>query len=445
MLTFLELYQTVLGFVFFKLYNDVGLVYPPPLDLKKDEGAAGVGAFSLQDASKQIEVVTNKAKVVEVDGRKVSGKDVRQAIKNVAATIPADTTEGQLSAEKGTVDEQDEEFVQQPSKSDNQAVSLPTLQSLSSLPQTLSTSLFSPYTFFLSRETSRPVFEFLVRSFGGRIGWPSSSGSGSPFEEDDEAITHVIIDRPIVNVPNETDEQRTLRRRRKYVQPQWVVDCINAGRVLLEEPYLQGKTLPPHLSPFGERQGAYEPLEDVAAGAEDVEMEAEEDEDEDEEIANASDDEVAKAEVAALKAVAEAEDAAALRAAELAAEAAGVDHGAFEKQVAKSKKAKAKAPQQADGDVEKDMNKMMMSNKQKKLYEKMKYSNAKKATEVRILFSMLSSDTDWFCSDPIWKKNGNHFANRVGSRLRNLLSQFLRVDLYCLCFTVSRYALLSPY
>ena len=46
MLTFLELYQTMLGFVFFKLYTDAGLVYPPPLDTKKDEGAAGAGVGS---------------------------------------------------------------------------------------------------------------------------------------------------------------------------------------------------------------------------------------------------------------------------------------------------------------------------------------------------------------------------------------------------------------
>jgi hypothetical protein len=34
MLTFLELYQTLLGFVFFKLYTDAGPVYPPPLRTK---------------------------------------------------------------------------------------------------------------------------------------------------------------------------------------------------------------------------------------------------------------------------------------------------------------------------------------------------------------------------------------------------------------------------
>jgi pescadillo protein len=49
MLTFVELYQTLLGFVFFKLYSDISLVYPPPLSLNKDEAGAGVGAFTLED------------------------------------------------------------------------------------------------------------------------------------------------------------------------------------------------------------------------------------------------------------------------------------------------------------------------------------------------------------------------------------------------------------
>ncbi|KAJ2966844.1 hypothetical protein NUW54_g13689 [Trametes sanguinea] len=87
MLTFLELYQTLLGFVFFKLYTDAGLVYPPPLDVQKDEGAAGVGAFNLQEAKVNRPATTAaKSKVVEVDGKRISSKDVRQTIKSISAS-----------------------------------------------------------------------------------------------------------------------------------------------------------------------------------------------------------------------------------------------------------------------------------------------------------------------------------------------------------------------
>ncbi|CAK5265295.1 unnamed protein product [Mycena citricolor] len=375
MLTFLELYQTLLGFVCFKLYTDVGLVYPPPLDNTKDETGAGVGAFNLQNAGQVTAPSVSKTKVVEVEGRKISSKDVRQAIKSMAGAETDEAEDTIPDANEMDVDEADEEFVPQQSTSEPQTTApLPTLKALEALPQSLTTSLFSPYSFWLSRETSRPIFEFLIRSFGGRIGWPSSSGSGSPFDESDESITHVIIDRPVVERTNETAEERERRLRRKYVQPQWVVDCINAGKILLEEPYLQGSTLPPHLSPFGEYQGAYDPSSAAAVGVEeDLESEVEDD-------AVMEEDEDQSAEKSALRAAAAATDDAALRAAELAAEAAGVDYGDFEKEVRKSRK-KTSAPKETGDEAEKDMNKMMMSNKQKKLYEKMKYSQNKKTAE----------------------------------------------------------------
>lgn len=384
MLTFLELYQTILGFVFFKLYTDAGLVYPPPLDTQKDEGGAGVGAFSLQDANHSATPVV-AAKDVKVDGKKVSSKDVRQTIKHIVASAPPAGEGDTMVVDTYTnAAEADEEFVAQPSTSDLHAPTiLPTLQSINALPQTISTDLFAPYTFFLSRESSRPIFEFIVRSFGGRIGWPASSGSGSPFDDTDDSITHVIIDRPLVGRPNETAEERDRRLRRKLVQPQWVVDCLNAGKILLEEPYGQGKTLPPHLSPFGEYEGAYDPTAGLTHG--DITIaEAGDAQESDEEDANGSADDDTE-EDAALKAAAAvaAEDPLALRAAELAAEAAGIDYGTFEKEVTKSRTKSKKVDANGQPHREDDMNKMMMSNKKRKLYERMKHGEKKREAEVR--------------------------------------------------------------
>ncbi|KAF8973723.1 Pescadillo N-terminus-domain-containing protein [Flammula alnicola] len=355
MLTFLELYQTLLSFVFFKLYTEVGLVYPPPLDVKKDGDGAGVNALSLQDSSRHPAIQPTTTSLV--DGRQITGKVVRQTIKNITATLD-NATAPDVEILRQTVD-----------------ANLPTLQSLSMLPQTLSTNLFSPYTFFLSRETPRGIFEFVVRSFGGRIGWPSSSGSGSPFDENDPCITHVIIDRPVV-VKEETPEQRELRLRRKYVQPQWIVDCINSGKFLLEEPYAQGKTLPPHLSPFGEYEGAYIPGDELAG---EPELSEEIENDEDNNVADKGHDQ--DHEVLDSIIVVSNEDPAALRAAELAAEAAGVDFGTFEAKVKQASKKQTKSTGDQVEDAERDMNKMMMSNKQRKLYEKMKYSQKKKESQ----------------------------------------------------------------
>ncbi|KAJ3488453.1 hypothetical protein NLI96_g2802 [Meripilus lineatus] len=384
MLTFLELYQTLLGFVFFKLYADVGLVYPPPLDAKKDEGGAGVGAFTLQEVTSSLEGGSApKSSLNGSNVKRASTKDVRQSIKAINASSTGDDTD--MPDVDFAPAEVEEEFVPQASTSNPQeTASLPTLQTLSSIPQSSTTKLFAPYTFWLSRETSRSIFEFLVRSFGGRIGWPVTSGSGSPFDESDESITHVIIDRPLVIREGETDEERERRQRRKYVQPQWIVDCINAGRILLEEPYAQGKTLPPHLSPFEDRVDAYDPTAELKVDDAAMEEDEEEEENEVEGESASEDEESAQPEKAALKAVSLAEDSAALRAAELEAEAAGVDPGVFEKELKKAKKAKV-VETGKEVDAEEDMNKMMMSNKQRKLYERMKHGERKRAAERQVL------------------------------------------------------------
>ncbi len=45
MLTFLEFYQTLLQFVNFKLYNTLGVCYPPVVDSRLDEAAAGLASI----------------------------------------------------------------------------------------------------------------------------------------------------------------------------------------------------------------------------------------------------------------------------------------------------------------------------------------------------------------------------------------------------------------
>ncbi|KAH9025871.1 Pescadillo N-terminus-domain-containing protein [Lactarius pseudohatsudake] len=381
MLTFLELYQTLLGFVFFKLYTDIGLVYPPPLDLNKQDSGAGIGAFALEESNRDKVPSMQPQGGVGQSNSKVSSKAVRKTIKALAASGVSEESESDALLHSVDTEEQDEEFVLKPSVSNPEdAVNLPTLHMISSNPQSHVANLFAPYTFFLSRETSRPIFEFVVRCFGGRIGWSNTTGSGSPFDEVDDSITHVIIDRPLVQRVNETDADSDRRRLRKYVQPQWIVDCINAGKVLLEEPYLQGKTLPPHLSPFGDREGAYDPAgitEDAAmdaTGEATGEITEEEQPSEGEtETEHHTDETLAVAMETAHS------DPAALRVAELQAEVAGMDYGTFEKKLAKSQK-KTKQKQETSSGVE-DMNKMLLSNKQRKLYEKIKYSERKRQAE----------------------------------------------------------------
>ena len=382
MLTFLELYQTLLGFVFFKLYTDIGLVYPPPLDLNKQDSGAGIGAFILEDSTRNSLLSTlPRASSGQSQDKKVSSKVVRQTIEALArSSVFEGGHEANVLSHSAEKEDQDEEFVLRPSASHPEdATNLPTLHSLSLFPQSHESQLFAPYTFFLSRETSRHIFEFTVRCFGGRIGWSETSGSGSPFDETDDTITHVIIDRPLIRRSDETEAERNRRQQRKYVQPQWIVDCINSGKILLEEPYLQGRTLPPHLSPFGDCEGAYDPQ---AIAEEDTAMDnegedngiTEEDEPGDGETVHATDEPLA----ATMKTGHS--NPAGIRAAELHAEAAGMDYGTFERKLAKSAIKAARGQEPANG--AEDMNKMLLSNKQRKLYEKVKYSERKRQAEV---------------------------------------------------------------
>lgn len=99
-------------------------------------------------------------------------------------------------------------------------------------------NLFSGSVFFLSREVPRENVEFLILSFGGKVGW---EGAGSPFSYTDPSITHVVMDRPCIS-------DRIANR--DYVQPQWLFDCVNNGFLIPVEKYLPGLALPPHLSPF---------------------------------------------------------------------------------------------------------------------------------------------------------------------------------------------------
>ncbi|CAE6426022.1 unnamed protein product [Rhizoctonia solani] len=387
MLTFVELYQTLLGFVFFKLYSDISLIYPPPLNLDKDEAGAGVGAFTLEDiiAEQSAIPAAPTVKKVQVDGKVVTNKDVKRAIMDINSTPlppqPTTTSRTNTDATPTDVDILPDDFIVQPSKSaEGQGAPLVTMRDLSVLPSATSPLLFSSLTIFLSRETPRPLLEFVIRAFGGRVGWPATLGAGSPFDENDPSITHVIIDRPLSgDVP---------AGRRKYVQPQWVVDSINAGRLLVEDTYAQGKILPPHLSPFGEGSSTYvpdangaEPTEEELA-AESGESEGEEEEDENMADADAvaAEDTVTRPALAA--AAAAPEDPALRRAAEIEAERAGAEYATFEADLKKAiKKQPKKAAEPVVEDNELEMNKMLMSNKQRKLYERMKYGENKRALE----------------------------------------------------------------
>ncbi|WVF72045.1 hypothetical protein IAT40_006857 [Kwoniella sp. CBS 6097] len=401
LLTFLDLYRTLINFTLFKLYTEENLVYPPPLDVELDERGESVGAFRLVE----------KKAAEGVDGTgQVSKKAVRKAIKGIKATgANADVEMGEEDEDEAAqADDADEDFVERPSKADEvedvATAPLTTYNSLLATSSTPSTSrqtlLFSPYTFYLSRETSSRTWEFVIRAMGGKV--ITSLTAPSPADgATADSITHVVIDRPMT-----AERMREMESGRKWtwIQPQWVADCVNKQKIISSEGYGPGQLLPPHLSPWDGEGEVYRPwLEEgnQQQAAEGVEAEGEEDdtierdavdEDESEDEEEDADEAAPSYPPALLASALDPSNASLLHAAELEAETNGTSHAAFRAQLkeatkANAAKAKSAAPAAAGAGGKKkvggeeDLRKIMMSNKKAKLYEKMQYSNRERAAE----------------------------------------------------------------
>ena len=282
MATFVEFYTTLLGFVNFRLYTSIGLVYPPTFNGKSDEQGGELGAFTLEGRGidGQEQNVGQASEYVNGDpGAKALANVANQDIqKQIAAieNLPDAEQDGQQDEEQVPEEDihdaidtfeatgDDADVLPQPQASSNEAA-----------------SLFAPFTFFLSRETPRQPLEFILRAFGcKRIGWDAVLGDGAfTNNENDPTITHQIVDRPLsaspleeqaINPNSDLSASQAVRSGhrmpgRTYIQPQWVWDCVNEVRLLRPDLYAPGATLPPHLSPWVKpTKGAYDPTAPLA-------------------------------------------------------------------------------------------------------------------------------------------------------------------------------------
>ena len=286
--TFVEFYTTLLGFVNYRLYTSIGLVYPPKFNAAMDAQGAELSAFQLEGQT----VATN-------------GEASRDAIPT--ATNP----EAQALADKiAETEHPDEEELQAPSNAQGEDENTeaidkfePVAKDADTLPQPEASSaeaasLFAPYTIYLARETPRAPLEFILKAFGcKRVGWDATLGDGAfTTNESDPSITHQIVDRTALpaeaaeatDAPASASVQwpRSTMPGRTYVQPQWVWDCINQGKLLRPDLYAPGAELPPHLSPWMKpKKGEYDP--NLPLHEQELEGEAEAFEDE-EEVESAS-------------------------------------------------------------------------------------------------------------------------------------------------------------
>ncbi|KAJ3273516.1 mRNA-binding ribosome synthesis protein nop7 [Terramyces sp. JEL0728] len=320
--TFLEVHETLLSFVNYKLFSDINLIYPPQLDMSKYESGGGLNAFVIEPKSEGIESLQSNIPeaVVKKTGKKLE-KIVKERLESLKEKI-------------STLEEEDEMDVEYDDESDDEApepIAEPTSQEETVVKMTHnqpSKRLFSNCVFWISREVPRYSLEFVIKAHGGQCGWDASSGSGSPFAINDPKITHHITDRPITSNTQLVDGRENL-------QPQWVYDSINSKNLVKSLNYHPGEALPPHLSPF------------VNPGEDDYRPDEEITEDQIEEPITEEE----------------------LHEQEIQAEVKGIPVSEFKPK--KTKKEETK-------DEEKELLKIMMSKRDKKLYDKIQYGKERK-------------------------------------------------------------------
>lgn len=302
--TFVEFYTTLLGFVNFRLYTSIGLVYPPKFSQSSDDRSGELGAFTLEGrgldtSQKAIENGVNGDAAPKITSAAAQAEaDKLAQLPQTEADDTALTTDSGVEIANEAID------TFEPAADDADVLPQPQLSSDSAA------NLFAPFTFYLSRETPRQPLEFLLKAFGcKRVGWDAVLGDGAyTTNEADPNITHQIVDRPNLPLPAQPEASseatiegsRTLRPGtrvpgRMYVQPQWVWDCANQGKLLRPDLYAPGATLPPHLSPWVKpKKGQYDPTAPLAEQereGEAEEAEAMEEDEEDESEADMEDEE----------------------------------------------------------------------------------------------------------------------------------------------------------
>lgn len=238
MSTFLEVHETLLAFVNYKLYSDLNLIYPPKLNQESFDAAAGLQAFVLE--SKEVTLASTPAISKE------EKKRFKSKLKSLDAKLEEikEGEEGEEEMDYKNESDQDDEMDQD--EQIPEPIVEPTTQEERVVrmgKENQGKRLFSNCVFWISREVPHYSLEFVIKAAGGQCGWDESVGSGSPFKIDDSRITHHITDRPVLDTATQWEG-------REYLQPQWIYDSLNATNLVKTVSYHPGEKLPSHLSPF---------------------------------------------------------------------------------------------------------------------------------------------------------------------------------------------------
>lgn len=355
MLTFLEFYSTLLHFVLFRLYKEANLVFPPVIDINKLKSVGGLSSYILKSTDDKNALLPDVKDDSNTKAESLDQSEISKAIK-------ADNDNNEAQLEENEEIEEVENIELDTFESTNKTTG--DLLEQPSKFQSPTSTLFSKFIFYVGREVPLDILEFCILSCGGRV--ISEIALDELKFNDKESfkkldlsnITHQIVDRPKVS---------SKVSGRTYVQPQWIFDCINKSELLPVNAYAPGELLPPHLSPWGD-SGIYNPEATESAKEGEAEQVEEFEEEVDEDAPDAEEDEEEEEIDEDLQAQKELEQ-----------EAAGIY-----KDTTNMKQKSNKRARPAE-DEEKELKKIMMTNKQRKLYKKMQYGIEKKEAREKLL------------------------------------------------------------
>ena len=226
---FVEFYTTVLGFVNYRLYHNLNLIYPPALitnvastmmrigqddDINaKDEISTGKGILKEITNWRFLKYTTllrdkiilcynfytgeEKVKVVDKLKKNLTGSNDNEIQQEMAKDRVAALN--QSLARSVTSDEDKVEIDNIPMNCDGDMNKIAEateeakkeLDDLNKLQ-----GLFKGLKIFLNREVPRESLVFMIRAFGGQVSWDATVSPGATYNEDDTKITHQICDRP---------------------------------------------------------------------------------------------------------------------------------------------------------------------------------------------------------------------------------------------------------
>jgi pescadillo protein len=389
MTTFFEFYETLLHFVLYKLYTDLGVRYPLPAVEAGGEvkGSTthilGANLRSLTNAMNSSKgeitnLVSESVKEKEAEKSTSKPKKDKKKEKELIKSVGAALNSINEDSDSDDNEEEDDVDVAGPLKAALESMADEESRASGGGKLELDNDsltrrrLFSGLTFFLSREVPRGYLELVCLAFGGKVGW---EGPNSPISANDPTITHHIVDRPAL-----PSSYNALPKSREFVQPQWILDCTNFVFLLPIAKYSVGATLPPHLSPWvDDEEEGYKPAyaEEIARikNGEPAILEDEETEEMDAETSNDAKEIESEAE----STKSEDEDS--------EEEVVDKKKSAVAKKKATTKKAKAEKRRRDEEEEAHVLAKTMMSRKAAHLYGRMQHGISNKSEKVENLMT----------------------------------------------------------